>query len=103
MGLYALCVPGAVFALLDPAFVPALLSFLLPLPAALVTSVMTQRSAAIEVDHQRIVYAGGSASGTRSRSGRSARSRSRIDGLEVVQRSGHRIRVPAPTSGPQLW
>jgi len=103
VGLYALCVPGALFALLDPAFVPALLSFLLPLPAALMTAVMTQRSAAIEVDHQRIVYRGrfGVRHEIPLRTVRSVEVR--IDGLEVVQRSGHRIRVPAPSSGPQLW
>jgi hypothetical protein len=103
LGMYALCIPGALFALIDPVFVPALLGFLLPLPAALVSTVLTPRSTAIEVDHQRILF--------RSRFGvrraiplRSVRTvEVRIDGLEITLRSGRRVRVTAATSGPQLW
>lgn len=103
VGMYLLCIPGLLFALLDPVFVPALLSFLLPLPAALFSSVMTPRSTAIEVDHQRIVYRGwlGIRREIPLRLMKSVEVR--IDGFAVTLRSGRVVRVPAPTSGQQLW
>lgn len=103
VGLYALCIPGVFVALLDPVFVPALLSFLVPLPAALLSSVLTPRASAIEVDHQRIVYRGrfGRRHEIPLRTVRTVEVR--IDGLLITLGSGVRVRVPTPASGGQLW
>lgn len=101
--LYALCGPAVVAALVDPALVPLLGSFLLPLPTALGWSLLRRRGPTVlDVDHQRLVVRG-PLGRRRTIPIRAIRAVSvRIDGLEIEVGRGKRVRIAVPASLPRL-
>jgi hypothetical protein len=102
LALYAMCVPTVLAAAADAAFLPLLGSLLLPLPTALVWSVLRPRRIRIDVDHQRIRVQG-PFGGRRTVELRWVREvEVRADGLDLVLRDGGRVAVHAPTSHHRL-
>jgi hypothetical protein len=101
--MYALCVPALAAALVDPALVPLLGSFLLPLPSALCWSLFRPRAPTlVDVDHQRIVVRGplGRRRAIPIRAIRGVGVR--LDGLELELARGKRVRIGVPASLARL-
>jgi hypothetical protein len=100
---YLLCLPALVGAILDPAFAPALLTFLLPLPAALLSVAIEPKPTVVDVDHRRILIEGPFGR-RRTIPLRAIRDVSVLsDGLEFLLQAGERLRVNAPAASPTLW
>lgn len=99
---YTLCLPAVIGAILEPAFAPALLSFLLPLPVALLSSTFSMSATTVDVDHRRVLVEG-SLGRKRIIPLRDIRSvKVLTDGLEFVLVE-ERLRVKAPADGHTLW
>ncbi|MEZ4238824.1 MAG: hypothetical protein R3F59_22255 [Myxococcota bacterium] len=101
--MYALCAPSLVAAAVDPALVPLLGSFLLPLPSALCWSVFRPRApVVVDVDHQRLVVRGrlGRRQVLPIRAIRAVGVR--LDGLDLELGSGKRVAVAIPGSLARL-